>query len=119
MKPWQPSRGVGGIEKFGMQPLPKSPGSRSAQTLFSSDSGCPQTQWGEQNTKMHLLKPLEGFNNGFMTPASLPGCRRMFGMAAEQESLAEEMGKKQGLEEGALIGMSGYRIFLPTRGRDG
>lgn len=93
---------MGGIEKFGMQPLPESTGSRLAQTLFSSDSGCPQTQWGKQNTKMHLLKPLEDFNNGFMTPASLQGCRRMFGMAAEQESLAEGLGKKRGLEEVAL-----------------
>lgn len=98
MKPWQPSRGVGGIEKFGMQPLPKFTGSRLAQTLFSSDSGCPETRWGKQSTKMHLLKPLGDFYNGFMTPASLPGCRRMFGMA----ELESEMGKKLGLEEGAL-----------------
>lgn len=99
LKPWQPSRGVGGIGKFGMQPLPKLSGSRLAQTLFSSDSGCPETQWGKQSTKMHLLKPLGDFYHGSMTPASLPGCRRMFGMAAELESLAEELRKKLGLEE--------------------
>lgn len=93
---------MGGIEKFGMQPLPKSTGSGLAQTLFSCDSECPETQWGKQNTKIHLLKPLEDFNKGSVTPASLPGCRRMFGMAGEQESLAEELGKKRGLEEGAL-----------------
>lgn len=84
----------------------------------------PPTQWGKQSTKSYLRKPLEDFNDGSMTPASLSGCRRIFGMAAEQESLAEELGKKVGFGGGSSglgnqTGPSGYRIFPPTQSRDG